>query len=171
MEGFLNFKLPVYKRVLLTRAVAIVPALTVVFMNADNLTNLDNILNVSQAVLLPFALIPLLKFVGSKKVMGDFALEGGQLWFAIVFGTVMYVLNFCVLFINAGSWEFAQWLLVLITTAVYIYLQVVAIREPITDLVPADEEASELFDQIEINEHPNDPEHRRLNQATKSDSS
>ena len=77
MEGFLNFKLPVYKRVLLTRAVAIVPALTVVFMNADNLTNLDNILNVSQAVLLPFALIPLLKFVGSKKVMGDFALEGG----------------------------------------------------------------------------------------------
>ena len=66
MEGFLDFKLPVYQRVLITRAVAIVPALTVCFLDAENLTNLDNILNVLQAVLLPFALIPLLKFVGSE---------------------------------------------------------------------------------------------------------
>ena len=33
MEGFLNFKLPVYQRVLLTRSIAIVPAIIVTFMN------------------------------------------------------------------------------------------------------------------------------------------
>ena len=48
--------------------------MSVVFLNAENLTNLDNVLNVLQAVLLPFALIPLLKFVGSEEIMGEFAI-------------------------------------------------------------------------------------------------
>jgi NRAMP (natural resistance-associated macrophage protein)-like metal ion transporter len=35
MEGFLNIKLPVYQRVLLTRAIAIVPAIMVTFFQQD----------------------------------------------------------------------------------------------------------------------------------------
>lgn len=46
MEGFLNWKLPVYQRVLITRSIAIVPAMIVCFLDDDNLTSLDNILNV-----------------------------------------------------------------------------------------------------------------------------
>mmetsp|Transcript_24687 Transcript_24687/g.38414 ORF Transcript_24687/g.38414 Transcript_24687/m.38414 type:complete len:269 (+) Transcript_24687:608-1414(+) len=50
MEGFLSFKLPIWKRVLITRSVAIVPALVVVFLNQDSLTNMDSYLNVLQNV-------------------------------------------------------------------------------------------------------------------------
>jgi len=50
MEGFLDFKLPVWKRVLLTRAIAIVPALSVVFYNFDTLTNIDTLLNITQSI-------------------------------------------------------------------------------------------------------------------------
>jgi NRAMP (natural resistance-associated macrophage protein)-like metal ion transporter len=47
MEGFLDIKLPVWKRVLVTRSIAIVPALGVVFLNADTLTNMDTWLNIT----------------------------------------------------------------------------------------------------------------------------
>ena len=46
MEGFLDFQLPIWARVLLTRSVAIVPAIMVTFFEPAQLTNLDNILNV-----------------------------------------------------------------------------------------------------------------------------
>jgi len=50
MEGFLDFTLPVYQRVLLTRSIAIFPALAVSFLNQDALTELDNWLNILQSV-------------------------------------------------------------------------------------------------------------------------
>ena len=46
MEGFLDIKLPIYKRVLITRSVAIVPALCVTLMNQSSLTDMDSYLNV-----------------------------------------------------------------------------------------------------------------------------
>ena len=46
MEGFLNWKLPIWARVIITRSVAIVPAIMITFFRTDELTNLDNILNV-----------------------------------------------------------------------------------------------------------------------------
>ena len=46
MEGFINFKLPVWQRVLLTRSIAIIPALIVAFLDEDALTNMDNAINV-----------------------------------------------------------------------------------------------------------------------------
>jgi NRAMP (natural resistance-associated macrophage protein)-like metal ion transporter len=50
MEGFLDFKLPIYQRVLLTRSIAIIPALMISFMNPDMLTSLDTYLNILQSV-------------------------------------------------------------------------------------------------------------------------
>lgn len=46
MEGFLDFTLPVWKRVLVTRSIAIFPALIVVFLNANDLVGLDTWLNI-----------------------------------------------------------------------------------------------------------------------------
>jgi natural resistance-associated macrophage protein 2 len=46
MEGFLDFTLPVWKRVLVTRSIAIFPALIVVFLNAKDLVGLDTWLNI-----------------------------------------------------------------------------------------------------------------------------
>jgi len=50
MEGFLNFTLPIWQRVLITRSIAIVPTITVIFLNSEILTEMDTYLNILQAV-------------------------------------------------------------------------------------------------------------------------
>lgn len=63
MQGFINLHVPTYIRVLVTRAIAIIPAIIVAFINYSE--DLDGALNILQAIQLPFALIPLLKFSAS----------------------------------------------------------------------------------------------------------
>jgi hypothetical protein len=46
MEGFLDIKLPVYLRVILTRVVAILPALGLAFMSESQVIRMDSHLNV-----------------------------------------------------------------------------------------------------------------------------
>ena len=79
MEGMLDVRLPNWKRVALTRLVALVPATIVALMaSRDYLAadRLDEFLNVVQSVQLPFALIPLLTCCGSATIMGpDFCLS------------------------------------------------------------------------------------------------
>lgn len=64
MEGFLDIKLPVWKRVFFTRCIAVMPALVVAFI-ADY-DEVDTYLNILQSIQLPFALIPLIKFTSSE---------------------------------------------------------------------------------------------------------
>lgn len=94
MEGFLDFTLPVWKRVLVTRSLAIVPTLGVCFLDANLLTNMDFYLNILQSIQLPFALVPLIKFVGSKQIMGDFAVPKQYVIFASCFGILLFTGNF-----------------------------------------------------------------------------
>lgn len=98
MEGFLNFKLPVYKRVLLTRSIAIVPAFICAFMSESSFTNMDTALNVLQSVQLPFALVPLLKFASCEKIMGDFAISKFSFYFFSAFSVFLFVMNFVIIF-------------------------------------------------------------------------
>ena len=60
MQGFIKIQIKPYLRVLLTRSLAIVPSIIVAFVG--NLDELDGYINILQAIQLPFALIPLLKF-------------------------------------------------------------------------------------------------------------
>lgn len=72
MEGFLEIRVAVWLRRLLTRAVAIVPALLVTAWAGEART--ADLLIASQVVLslqLPFALVPLLLFTTSRRVMGE----------------------------------------------------------------------------------------------------
>jgi manganese transport protein len=74
MEGFLDLKLPPWLRRVITRGLAIVPAVLVVASAGDR--GATDLLVGSQVVLslqLPFAVIPLVAFTGSAKVMGAFA--------------------------------------------------------------------------------------------------
>lgn len=73
MEGFLNFRLPPWIRRLITRIIAIVPAVIVIGYYGESKTT--DLLVASQVVLsmqLGFAVWPLLRFTGSKDKMGEF---------------------------------------------------------------------------------------------------
>ncbi|MEG3876491.1 Nramp family divalent metal transporter [Microcoleus sp. herbarium7] len=73
MEGFLNFRLRPWLRRLLTRLIAIVPALIVIILFGEGSTT--NLLVFSQVILslqLPFAVIPLVMFTSNRNLMGEF---------------------------------------------------------------------------------------------------
>jgi manganese transport protein len=73
MEGFLNLRLPGWQRRLITRLIAIVPAVAVASFYGVNGT--ARLLVFSQVILslqLPFAIVPLVRFTSDAKMMGRF---------------------------------------------------------------------------------------------------
>ena len=83
---------------MITRTIAIIPALIVSFLSTTMLDDMDTYLNILQSVQLPFALIPLVKFSCDQKVMGQFALTKCETYFASIFGVFLFILNFFVIF-------------------------------------------------------------------------
>lgn len=74
LEGFLDIRIPCWQRRLLTRALAIVPALAGILWLGDGAVG--QLLVLTQVVLslqLPFALWPLLRFTGDRGLMAGFA--------------------------------------------------------------------------------------------------
>ncbi len=74
MEGFLRFQMRPWLRRLITRALAVVPAVIVVTLYGDAGTY--KLLILSQVILslqLPFAVIPLVQFTSDRGWMGEFA--------------------------------------------------------------------------------------------------
>lgn len=74
MDGYVRLKLPLWARRLVTRSIAIVPALFVTLAYGD--TGIAKLLLLSQVILslqLPFAMYPLIRFTSSKAIMGRFA--------------------------------------------------------------------------------------------------
>ncbi len=74
MEGFLQAKIPCWQRRLITRALALVPALVGVIWLGEGAVG--KLLVLSQVVLslqLPFALWPLIRFTSDRRLMGPFA--------------------------------------------------------------------------------------------------
>ena len=75
MEGFLSIRLRPWLRRLITRLIAIVPALVVIWIYGDRGTG--PLLILSQVILslqLPFAVFPLLQFTSDREKMGRFAI-------------------------------------------------------------------------------------------------
>ncbi len=73
MEGFINLRVKPWVRRIITRLLAIIPA--VVFIGLYGANAATELLIFSQVVLslqLSFAIFPLLMFTGSKKIMGEF---------------------------------------------------------------------------------------------------
>ncbi len=72
MEGFMHWRIRPWVRRLITRMLAIVPAIVIIGVRGE-VNSVTDLLNLSQVVLalqLPLAMFPLLHFVGSKKRMG-----------------------------------------------------------------------------------------------------
>ncbi|XP_035566807.1 natural resistance-associated macrophage protein 1 isoform X2 [Canis lupus baileyi] len=74
MEGFLRLRWSRFARVLLTRSCAILPTVLVaVFRDLKDLSGLNDLLNVLQSLLLPFAVLPILTFTSMPALMQEFA--------------------------------------------------------------------------------------------------
>jgi len=74
MEGFMHWRIRPWVRRIITRLLAIIPAVIVIGIRGDQAVN--DLLVLSQIILgmqLPFAMIPLMHFTSSKSRMGKFA--------------------------------------------------------------------------------------------------
>ncbi|KAJ2802870.1 hypothetical protein H4R20_003112 [Coemansia guatemalensis] len=69
-EGFWNMPVKPWQRILITRAISLVPALVVAVTAAAHIDLLSEIINVIQAVVLSFTIIPLLKLQAYTEVVG-----------------------------------------------------------------------------------------------------
>jgi len=90
MEGFLNIRITPWLRRLITRLIAIVPALLVIGFFGESKTT--DLLVASQVVLsmqLGFAVWPLMRFTNEKAKMGEFA---NRLWIKILGWTVASII-------------------------------------------------------------------------------
>lgn len=98
MEGFLRFRLPPVLRRLITRLIAIVPAVVVTWIYGASGT--AQLLILSQVILsmqLPFAVIPLMLFASDKARLGALAAPRWQLVLGWATAAVIVVLNMKVL--------------------------------------------------------------------------
>jgi manganese transport protein len=94
MEGFLHFRMRPWLRRLITRSLAIVPAVIVIGSAGAKATN--DLMVLSQVVLslqLPFAVIPLVRFTASRRKMGDFATPRAFAAIAWVVAAIIVALN------------------------------------------------------------------------------
>jgi manganese transport protein len=94
MEGFLHLRLPSWARRLITRGIAIVPVVIVTALYGERGTS--QLLVFSQVVLsmqLPFAVIPLVRFVSDRRKMGDFAISRSVAVVAWIVAAIIVTLN------------------------------------------------------------------------------
>lgn len=92
MEGFLNFRITPWLRRLITRGIAIIPAVCIIGFYGENKTT--DLLVASQVVLsmqLGFAVWPLMRFTGEKAKMGSFA---NPVWIKILGWTTAAIIIF-----------------------------------------------------------------------------
>jgi manganese transport protein len=104
MEGYLNLRINPWVRRLLTRLLAIVPALIVIIIYGEEKVN--SLLVLSQVVLslqLGFAIIPLIHFVSDKKTMGDFVIKPITIITAWLIAAILIFLNLKMLINEAAS--------------------------------------------------------------------
>lgn len=103
MEGFLNLRVKPWVRRLITRGLALIPALFVISATGGKGT--VDLLVVSQVVLsmqLPFAIFPLITFTSSKAKMGEFANRKWVMVLGYVIASAISGLNIWVLLERIG---------------------------------------------------------------------
>jgi manganese transport protein len=94
MEGFLNWRIAPWLRRLVTRMIAILPAIVVTLWAGEKATG--QLLILSQVVLslqLPLAVVPLVMFTASRRKMGQFVAPRWLSALAVVTAALIIVLN------------------------------------------------------------------------------
>ncbi len=137
MEGYLHLRITPWVRRLLTRLVAIIPAIAVILINGEN--NIDKLLVFSQVILslqLGFAIVPLIHFTSDKKTMGSFAIKPFIIVLASLITLILVYLNIrmvyeqTITFFAASDSVFWKSMIIIAGVA-YISLLLIAIFYPL----------------------------------------
>jgi len=137
MEGYLQLRINPWMRRLLTRVIAIIPAVIVILVNGEQ--DINNLLVLSQVILslqLGFAVVPLIHFVSDKKTMGVFAIKPVVQILSWIIASVLVYLNIRMV-IEQGTNYFQNsdnlfWKMIIILGGlIFIVLLVVAVVYPI----------------------------------------
>jgi manganese transport protein len=120
MEGHINLRIEPWLRRLLTRILAIVPAVFTILYSGEN--GLGNLIILSQVVLslqLGFAVIPLIHFTSDRKKMGKFTISLKVKILAWASAILIVALNAKLVYEQIGDWEKASpssafWMYVLV---------------------------------------------------------
>src|SRR6202041_2433713 len=105
MEGFLNLRVAPWLRRMITRMIAIVPAVVVTIWAGEKATG--QLLILSQVVLslqLPFAVVPLVMFTASRAKMGPFTAPRWLTALAALIAALIIVLNAKLVWDFASGW-------------------------------------------------------------------
>lgn len=137
MEGYLKLRIAPWIRRLMTRLIAIIPAVIVILINGEE--NIDSLLILSQVILslqLGFAIIPLIHFTSDKKTMGKFVIKPIILFLASLIAAILVYLNISMVVGQASSFFASSgnliWKAVILLAGLfYIGLLVVAIFYPL----------------------------------------
>ncbi len=113
MEGFLHLRLLPWVRRLLTRLLAIVPALlTILLYGRETMLDLMVLSQVVLSLQLPFAVVPLLQFTGRRDRMGEFASPGWVRALGWLTAGIIIALNVQLVLSQISTWldgPFAVW--------------------------------------------------------------
>jgi manganese transport protein len=83
LEGFMNWHIRPWLRRMISRLLAVVPAIVIIGIRGNgSITDLVNLSQVYLCLVLPFAMFPLLHFTSSRKIMGRW--RNG--WFLLLLG-------------------------------------------------------------------------------------
>lgn len=123
MEGYLNLRIRPWLRRMLTRLLAIVPAVfTIVYFGEEKMGELLILSQVILSLQLGFAVIPLIHFVSNKSKMGEHVIPKWVQILAWVCATIIIALN-----VKLVIDEIAGWLRGAGDNAIYIYIFVIPI--------------------------------------------
>lgn len=136
MEGYLRLRINPWLRRLLTRLVAIVPALIVIWVSGEE--KIGQLLVFSQVLLslqLGFAVIPLIHFVSDKHTMGQFAIRWHVKLLAWLIATILVYLNIRMVYSEASTFISENqngWIdaLIIFIGVVFVALLVITIIYP-----------------------------------------
>ncbi|MFN5056177.1 MAG: Nramp family divalent metal transporter [Bacteroidota bacterium] len=137
MEGYLHLRITPWVRRLITRLVAVVPAMLVILIKGEE--NVDALLIFSQVLLslqLGFAIIPLIHFTSDKSKMGAFAIKPHIIALASLITAVLVYLNIrmvveqAIQYFIASDNTFVK-LLIIAGGLMYVALLIIAIAYPL----------------------------------------
>ena len=96
MEGYLNIKLALWQRRLLTRMVTLIPILIIGFLVHFNEKIFESMIVYAQIALsiaLPFTLFPLVFLTNNKKIMGKYTNKKWQTILGVTLAAIITALN------------------------------------------------------------------------------